>query len=119
MLGCVKQEDLPILFQEARVYVQPSLTEGFGLPVLEAMAAGVPVVASKAGALPEVVGKAGLLVEPHEVSSICQGLKTVLTEPKVGERLRKEGYKRIRSFTWEKAARKTLKVIADAVSRYK
>jgi glycosyltransferase involved in cell wall biosynthesis len=114
-LGFVGEKHLPILFQEAEILFQPSLTEGFGLPVLEAMAAGTVVVAAKAGALPEVVGEAGLLIDPLSVEEMSDAMKLVLTNQDLREGLREKGLKRVKEFSWEKTAKETLRVLEEAV----
>ena len=113
--GYVADQDLPIVLQEAQAYIQPSLTEGFGLPVLEAMAAGAPVISAKAGALPEVVGDAGLLVDPKSVEEMSEAMKLLARQRELGEGLREKAYKRIKDFTWEKAAKETIKVLEEAI----
>ncbi|MEI6690315.1 MAG: glycosyltransferase family 1 protein [bacterium] len=116
--GRVSEEELKALYQGALVYVQPSITEGFGLPVLEAMASLVPVVSSDGGALPEVVGNAGLVLpvcdnqNPNQKSVIVakwvDGLTKVLSNPRLRERLIAAGKWRLREFGWDVAARSTL-----------
>lgn len=109
--GFVSDEDRNILLKNALVYVQPSITEGFGLPVLEAMAAGVPVVSSSGGALAEVVGDAGLLFGPLDVNDICHKLSLVIRSHTLQTALIKKGKERIKEFSWEKAARETYKIL--------
>ncbi len=118
-IGFVEDEHLPVLFQEAELYVQPSLTEGFGLPVLEAMAARTPVVSSRAGALAEVVGNAGLLVEPTSVDELSEAMKLVLSSQELREGLVEKGLRRVKQFTWERTARATLSVFESAVRQEK
>ncbi len=86
----------------------PSLYEGFGLPVLEAMARGVPVACSDASSLPEVAGDAALLFDPNDPRAIAQALERLLGDPALREQLRKRGRERAASFTWERTARLTL-----------
>jgi glycosyltransferase involved in cell wall biosynthesis len=102
-LGYVGQELLPGLYAGAAAFVLPSLHEGFGLPVLEAMASGVPVVASDRGSLPEVCGGAALLVDPLDADAIADALLTAAGDA----RLCDAGLARARSFTWERTARET------------
>jgi glycosyltransferase involved in cell wall biosynthesis len=109
-LGHVPDQDLVGLYQGARVFCLPSLVEGFGLPVLEAMALGTPVVAARAGALPEVVGPAGLLINPKKTTEITAAVKMILENPALAEGLREKGLKRVKEFSWQKTARKTLKI---------
>ncbi len=113
-LGFVSDASLAKLYQEAAVFVYPSLYEGFGLPVLEALSFGTPVVTSNISSLPEVAGQAALLVDPLEPKSICRGLQEVLEHQEVIERLKKEAEKQVKKFSWETAAKKTLKVLEEA-----
>jgi glycosyltransferase involved in cell wall biosynthesis len=94
----------------ADVFVLPSLYEGFGLPVLEAMACGTPVVAANAASLPEVVGDAGLLVDPRSPEAIAEAIAQVLEDPALASDLRERGFQRARAFTWEQNALRTLEV---------
>ena len=98
------------LYAGAAVFVYPSVYEGFGLPMLEAMACGVPVVAARAAASPEVLGDAGLLVEPGEVAVMADAIEAVLSRPDLAARLRATGRQRAARFTWERAARETIQV---------
>lgn len=111
MVGYIKDSDRDTLLHNALVYVQPSITEGFGLPVLEAMAAGVPVVSSNGGALSEVVGKAGLLFDPYDQLDILDKLTQVISNPKLRKLLITRSHLRIREFSWEKAARETYRIL--------
>ncbi len=104
LLGFVRDEDLPTLYSTAEVFAFPSLYEGFGLPLLEAMACGVPVVASRTSSLPEVVGEAGLLVDPHDVDGLADALTHVLSDTELRQKLIALGHRRARQFTWERAA---------------
>jgi len=106
----VSEEDLVGLYNVADVFVLPSLYEGFGLPVLEAMACGTPVVAANAASLPEVVGDAGLLVDPRSPEAIAEAIAQVLEDPSLASHLRERGLQRAREFTWERTARETLEL---------
>ena len=108
-LGFVPSADLVALYNLAAVYAQPSFGEGFGLPVLEAMACGCPVVSSSWGSLPEIVGKAGILVEPTP-ASLAEGIKKVIGDGELRRRLIRAGLKQAKQFSWAKTARQTLKV---------
>ncbi|MBI5586901.1 MAG: glycosyltransferase family 4 protein [Deltaproteobacteria bacterium] len=116
-IGPVPEEDLPALYSGASVFAFPSLSEGFGLPPLEAMACGAPVVSSNATSLPEVVGEAGLLVDPLDVSSIARGIDMALASPALQSELKEKGLQRAKKFSWEAAAKKTLKVYEEVVNR--
>jgi glycosyltransferase involved in cell wall biosynthesis len=102
--------DLPALYGAASVFCLPSRYEGFGLPVLEAMACGTPVVVSERGSLPEVVGEAGLLVNPDDPNSIAAGLTKVLSDSVLSADLRRRGLTWAQAFTWRKTAELTLAV---------
>jgi glycosyltransferase involved in cell wall biosynthesis len=112
-LGAVADADLPALYGGALAFAFPSLWEGFGLPVLEAMASGTPVVASRRGALPEVTGGAALLVEP-EASPLAEALGSLLADRALRERLRAAGLARAAFFSWERTATETLSVYRAA-----
>ena len=109
-LGYVPDDQLAVLYRLAAVFVFPSLYEGFGLPPLEAMASGTPVVVSNVSSLPEVVGDAAVLVDPHDIDSIVDGLRCVLTNPARAEDMRRKGLERSREFSWERSVARTLEV---------
>ncbi|MEK6631475.1 MAG: glycosyltransferase family 1 protein, partial [Acidobacteriota bacterium] len=106
--GYVADRDRRALYDGAAVLVLPSFDEGFGLPVLEAMAVGVPVVATTRGAIPEVAGDAALLVDPEDGDAIAHAIKRVLTEPGLASSLRAAGFTRARKFDWAASARTLL-----------
>ena len=108
--GFVPNEDLPYLIAGSEAFTLPSLYEGFGIPVVEAMACGVPVIISNVSSLPEIVGKAGLLVNPTSVDQIEQAIRTVLTDKKLKNKLIRLGLKQAKNFSWNKMARKVIKV---------
>jgi len=109
-LGYVPDDQLAVLYRLAAVFVFPSLYEGFGLPPLEAMASGTPVVVSNVSSLPEVVGDAAVLVDPHDIDSIVDGLRCVLTNPTRADDMRRKGLERAREFSWERSVARTLEV---------
>lgn len=109
LLGYVDKARLPGLYAGAAAFLYPGIYEGFGLPIIEAMACGTPVVTSTTGAAPEVAGGAAILVDPFEVDSIAAGLEQA-TRPEETARLRSLGYERIRPFDWSLAADATLEV---------
>lgn len=108
--GVVDDEHLNALYSAAELFVFPSLYEGFGLPVLEAMACGVPVVTSNVSSLPEVAGDAAYFVDPQNVKEIADGMYNVLTDTELRRNMRMKGVERAKMFTWEKTAEETLAV---------
>jgi len=120
-LGFVADADLPMLYNAASLFVYPSLYEGFGLPVLEAMACGIPVVASNQSALPEVVGEAGLLIDPRDVEAIAAAMSRILSEPALRHHLAQIGLKQAAKFAWPDMAAKLLNLYQKIVEeqRYK
>jgi glycosyltransferase involved in cell wall biosynthesis len=112
----VSAAELEGLWQVARAFVFPSLYEGFGLPVLEAMARGVPVACSNASSLPEVAGDGALLFDPHSEPAIAQALERLLDDDALRARLRARGTARAEQFTWERTARLTLDSYARALA---
>lgn len=108
VLGYYPGGQLPELLQNAAVFVYPSLYEGFGLPVLEAMAAGCPVVTSRSSSLPEVCGQAGILIDPHSVIELTDAIVRLLQDQSLSRRLAQEGIRRAQEFSWQQAAQKTL-----------
>ena len=107
----VPDSDLPALTSGAKVYVLPSLWEGFGIPVVEAQACGVPVVVSNTSSLPEVVGESGILVDPLNTKSIADGIESLISSPKLASNLSEKGLENAKRFSWQKCAEETLKVL--------
>jgi glycosyltransferase involved in cell wall biosynthesis len=110
LLGFVDDADLPALYAAATVFVYPSLYEGFGFPVLEAMAAGTPIVSSNAASLPEVVGDAGLLVSPYDIDGLAEAIKNIISRSDIRVPLGEAGRRQAQQFTWSATARATLRV---------
>ncbi|CAG0991502.1 partial mannosyl-N-acetyl-alpha-D-glucosaminyl-diphospho-ditrans, octacis-undecaprenol 3-alpha-mannosyltransferase / alpha-1,3-rhamnosyltransferase, partial [Anaerolineae bacterium] len=113
--GFVDDADLPTLYSAANLFAYVSLYEGFGLPLLEAMACGTPVIASNVSSLPEVVGDVGLQVDPRDVADVTRALRTMIEQSDVRATSIAAGLDRARTFTWEKAARELL-AIYDHIS---
>jgi glycosyltransferase involved in cell wall biosynthesis len=111
-LDDVPEDDLPLLYNLADVCVMPSLYEGFGFPVLEAMACGTPVVCAKAASLPELAGDSALLVEPgaDATDAFADAVLHILTEPSLHDKLQMDGLDRAASFRWSQTARQVLDV---------
>ena len=105
MLGYVDDKDLPALYSGATGFLLPSLFEGFGLPVVEAMACGTPVITSNTTALDEVAGEAALKVDPSSVNSIKEGILELIQSSSLQDRLRERGLKRVHHFSWDKSAK--------------
>jgi glycosyltransferase involved in cell wall biosynthesis len=108
--GYVDAADLPALYSAASLFAYPSFYEGFGLPVLEAMACGTPVVTSSVSSLPEVAGTAALLADPHDCNALAGALCDILNSAKLHAELSRRGLDRAKSFTWARTAEKTLAV---------
>lgn len=110
VLGFVDDADLPALYRNATLFAFPSLYEGFGFPVLEAMACGVPVVCSNASSLPEVVGDAALLIDPHDASELAEALARVAEDADLRREMVARGVAQAARFTWERAAHQLLSI---------
>lgn len=115
-LEYVPDDKLPSLYSGACAFVLPSLHEGFGVPIVEAMACGTPVITSNCSAMPEVAGDAAILVDPYSVESIAAAMSEIRCNPQRAEILRKAGLERCKSFTWSHSARK-LYDVCTMVSR--
>lgn len=112
-IGYVAEGDLAALYATAELFAFPSWYEGFGLPPLEAMACGTPVVSSNAGSLAEVVGDAGLLVEPGSRHELAAAIRAVVEQPDLGARLGHAGRQHAATYTWERTAHETAKLVRD------
>jgi glycosyltransferase involved in cell wall biosynthesis len=114
----VSDMDLRSLYKQAQCFCLPSLYEGFGLPVLEAMAADCPVVVSNSSSLPEIAGKAGIYVDPQDVDSVAKGIEKAIIERDSAEGKKRIafGKEQMKKFTWEKAAEQTLTILEEVVS---
>jgi glycosyltransferase involved in cell wall biosynthesis len=114
--GLIDEQDLPGLLSGADVLLYPTLYEGFGLPVVEAMACGTPVLTSSTSALQEIAGGYSYLVDPLDVDAIARGIVALATDPKVRADFVELGRKRALDFSWDKAAERTLEVYAEALA---
>jgi glycosyltransferase involved in cell wall biosynthesis len=108
--GYVDAHDLPSLYNAADVFVYPSLYEGFGLPVVEAMACGTPVITSRGSSLEEIAGEAALLVDALDEGSLSDALMRLLASPELRAQLSQAGVKRSSQFSFKRAAQQTVKV---------
>ncbi|HTX86986.1 MAG TPA: glycosyltransferase family 1 protein [Candidatus Nanoarchaeia archaeon] len=110
-IGYVEKNERVALYNSAKIFAYPSFYEGFGLPVLEAMACGTPVIASDVSSLPEVAGDAALLVDPHDENSIGQALQLLMRDDKLRQLYSARGLNRAKNFSWQKSAGKYLKIL--------
>ena len=108
--GFVEHNELPSIYSGASVFVFPSYCESFGMPLLEAMACGVPIITSNISAMPEVAGDAGILVNPYDVEEIVEAVYQVLSKSSLREKLVEKGLEKVKHFSWENIAKKTLAV---------
>jgi glycosyltransferase involved in cell wall biosynthesis len=115
--GYVPDSEVLSLYAQADVFVYPSLYEGFGLPVLEAMASGCPVITSNVSSLPEVVGEAALLVDPYDVEALAQAMLTVLEDDELKKEMSKKGIAQAQKFSWEKAGAELLAVCREVADK--
>lgn len=111
--GYVTNSDLKDLYQRASIFAFPSLDEGFGIPVLEAMANGIPVITSNRSALPEVAGEAALLVDPYDSDAISAALLRLINDSELREKLSQSGMDRAKLFPWERTVRATYSVYSE------
>ena len=112
--GFASTEDLPYLLAGSRAFILVSLYEGFGIPVVEAMACGTPVIVSNVSSLPEAAGSAGLLINPESVEQITQAIRTIAFDSKLRAKKSKEGLKQAKKFSWPKMAKLVLKVFKES-----
>ena len=113
----IPDDDLPLFYQAASAFALPSLMEGFGIPVLEAMVCGTPVVCSNATSLPEVAGDAAVFFNPLDISEMAEAIFRILTDEMLRKDLVAKGLKRSKEFSWEKTARETLEVYNEVMQR--
>ena len=114
-LGFVPDKTLASLYRLASVFVFPSLYEGFGLPPLEAMAAGTPVITSNVSSLPEVVGDAAILIDPYEPDEIAHAMRRVLTDEALRDDLRARGLARVKEFSWDRSVRRVREIYGEVL----
>ena len=115
--GFVPDEVLNYLYNMAEVFVFPSLYEGYGLPVIEAMACGCPVISSNKASLPEVVGDSGLLVDPEDIEAMAAAIWKVISNPRLNQDLRKRSLERSKHFSWENSGQKLKTLINQTMSK--
>ena len=113
MLDYIAEEDKIALYKGAELFIFPSLYEGFGMPVLEAMASGIPVITSNISSLPEVAGEAAILVNPYDIVEIAKAIKNVIKNDKLKKEMIEKGLKQARKFTWENSVKKLEKIYSE------
>ncbi len=113
-VGYIDEDELPLWYAAATVFVFPSIYEGFGMPPLEAMACGTPVITSNTSSLPEVVGDAGLMVAPYDIDALAGAIKNALGDADLRAELRERGFQRVRQFAWRTSAERTLAAYEQA-----
>ena len=106
----ISNADLAACYSSAIALTMPSLYEGFGLPLIEAMACGCPVIAANCSSLPEIAGDAGMFVDPRDTDGLAQAMRRIITEPALRKQLIEKGLERVRHFSWDRAAQETLQV---------
>jgi glycosyltransferase involved in cell wall biosynthesis len=117
LTGYVPEDDLALIYNAADLFVYPSLYEGFGLPILEAMACGVPVITSNIASMPEIAGDAGIFVTPTDADALANAMARALTDPDLRAQKRQDGLERARQFPWTRTARETLAVYERAAKK--
>jgi glycosyltransferase involved in cell wall biosynthesis len=113
--GFIDEEELPIAYAGALAYCIPSLSEGFGLPPLEAMACGTPVISSNISAMPEILGDAPLYFDPYDVDDIAAAMKKIIEDKNLRDQLSKKGIERAKKYNWQDTAKETLKVYKQSL----
>ena len=111
----IPHEELPLLYASSKILLYPSFYEGFGLPILEAMACGVPVITSNVSSMPEAGGDAALYVDPNSLEDIQKKLDEVLEDKDLRDNLIKKGFKQAKKFSWEKCAEKTAEIYKSVI----
>lgn len=115
MLDYIAEEDKIALYKEAEIFIFPSFYEGFGMPVLEAMAAGTPVITSNVSSLPEVAGGAAILVNPHSIDEISEAINKILIDEELKKRMIEIGLERAKYYTWSNSAKKLKKIYEELI----
>ncbi|MFC2165940.1 glycosyltransferase family 4 protein [Acidobacteriota bacterium] len=111
--GYIADDDMPKLYSNSKLFLSPSITEGFGLPMLEAVSCGIPVVAANTASMPEILGDAAIWVDPFSVDSIAEGIRKALVDKDDTSKMIKRGLLRVKDFSWEKMTRETLRVYSE------
>lgn len=118
-LGYVTHNEKIELLRHARAFVFPTLYEGFGIPVLEAMAAGTPIISSNVSSIPEIAGSAGILLDPEDENSLAEAMRSVVQDDKLYQTLRKKGLEQAKHFSWERSAKETIALYVSQTKKRK
>lgn len=110
--GFLSIDELVVAYRKARAFILPSLYEGFGLPILEAMASHTPVICAAAGSLPEIAGRAALFFDPKKPEELAEALERMITDNELAEKMGAEGHEHAKRFTWSKTAEQTIEIYA-------
>ncbi len=113
ILNYISFDDVPMLYNLAKVFLYPSHRESFGMPVIEAMACGTPVITSNTSALPEIAGGAALLTDPKNENEIAEQIKKLVNDPELYNQQRTKGFDNARRFNWADAAKKTMEIYKE------
>ena len=116
IFNTIGDQELPFFYKAATLFVYPSYAEGFGLPILEAMACGIPVIGSNTSSIPEVVGDCGILIDPHKMEDLTNAIKKLIDSPSLKAKQSEKAIERSKNFTWKNAALKTLKIYNELSS---
>jgi len=116
--GFIEEEELPLAYAGALAYVIPSLSEGFGLPPLEAMACGTPVISSKESCMPEILGDAPLYFDPYDIRDIAKAIEKVVSDASLRKSLVEKGLIQVKKYNWDKTAKETLEVYKEILNDY-
>jgi glycosyltransferase involved in cell wall biosynthesis len=111
--GYIKREDRPYIYNLASLFIYPSFFEGFGLPILEAMACGTPVIASSNSSIPEVAGNAAIFIDPNRPSEVAEAMRAVLTDEKLYAKMKERGLAQSQKFSWKKCALESMPAFSD------
>ena len=118
-LGFIEEDELTVIYKQAEIFLYPSLYEGFGLPVLEAMACQIPVITSNVSSLPEVAGNAAIMVDPYSEKQIYEAILHLIEDENERKQLINMGLENIKKFSWENAAKQTLSIYQQIYKKYR
>jgi len=118
-LGYVSHNEKIELLRHARAFVFPTLYEGFGIPVLEAMATGTPIISSNVSSIPEIAGSAGILLDPEDENGLAEAMRSIVQDEKLYQTLREKGLEQAKHFSWERSAKETIALYASLTKKRK